>query len=331
MVWRKGALVALWSGCMTRGMQFAELSTFVAVAEEASFTKAAKRLGMSRASLSQAVRGLEEDLGVRLLNRTTRSVAVTDAGQRMLAQLRPLLDGFDAALESVNAFRDKPAGHLRLVTTPGAAKSVLAPVLAKFVAQYPEISVEVVVGTGKSDLVANHFDAGIHRGELVGRDMIAVRITHDYRFVTVASPDYLARHGRPQTPSDLSNHDCIRVRLSGGEIMPWRYVVNDETIEFETHGCIISNDLDLAVSTALEGVGLLYMIEEYVAPMMADGRLVCLLSDFAPANSGLFLFYPSRRQNPAALRALIDFMRRDVQGAAPEKKQLPPVKCPETI
>jgi DNA-binding transcriptional LysR family regulator len=314
-----------------RGTQFAELSAFVAVAEESSFTKAAKRLGMSTASLSQTVRSLEEHLGVRLLNRTTRSVSLTDAGERMLTQLRPLLDGFDAALESVNAFRDKPAGHLRLVVTPPATKFVLAPALAKFLAQYPEITIEVAVSTGAMDLVAGHFDAGIHRRDRVARDMIAVRITHDLRFVTVASPDYVARHGRPQTPADLQHHNCIRLRLGGGDTLPWHYIADDKTIEAETHGSVIVNEADFLVNAAVAGIGVTYIVEEYVAPMIDDGRLVCLLGDYSPTVSGLFLFYPSRRQNPAALRALIDFMRANAQETAKAEQEPRRVKCPETL
>jgi DNA-binding transcriptional LysR family regulator len=298
---------------MMRGTQFAELSAFVAVAEEASFTKAAKRLGMSPAWLSTAVRALEQHIGVRLLNRTTRSVALTDAGERMLALLRPLLDGFDAALDSVNAFRDKPAGHLRLVVTPPAAKFVLAPVLKKFLSQYPEITVEMVIDTGVIDLVAGHFDAGIHRGERLARDMIAVRITHDLRFLTVASPDYVARHGLPQTPSDLRDHNCILLRQSGGEILSWRYIIDGKISQFETHGSVITNDPDWLVQAALDGIGVIHIVEEYVAPMIADGRLLCLLGDYAPTVSGQFLYYPSRRQNPAALRAFIEFMRASAQ------------------
>jgi DNA-binding transcriptional LysR family regulator len=298
-----------------RGTQFAELSAFVAVAEDASFTKAATRLGMSRASLSQSVRALEEGLGVRLLNRTTRSVALTDAGARMLAQLRPLLDGFDAALESVNVFRDNPAGHLRLAVTPPAARFVLGPILAKFMAQYPEISIELVVDSGMTDLVVSHFDAGIHRGELLAQDMIAVRITDDLRFVTVASPNYLARHGQPQKPSDLRNYNCIRLRQSGGEILPWRYVMNAKTVELEVFGSLIVNEPDFLVRSALEDIGVIHIVEEYVEPMIKDGRLICLLETNATTVRGQYLYYPSRRQNPAALRAFIEFMRANTQKA----------------
>jgi DNA-binding transcriptional LysR family regulator len=319
---------ALWSRIM-RVTQFVELSAFVAVAEEMSFTKAAKRLGVSRAHLSQAVRRLEEHLGVRLLNRTTRSVALTEAGQHMLTLLRPLLDGFDGALESANTFRDKPAGHLRLVTTPKAAKFILVPMLAKFLAQYPEISIEVLVDTGLIDLVAGHFDAGIHRGDLLAGDTIAVRVTPDLRFVTVASPAYIARHGRPQTLSDLQNHNCMRLRRSDGEIPPWRYIVDGKTSEFEAHGSVIVNEIDFLVNAALEGLGVTYCEEEYVAPMIADGRLVWLLGEYSPTVSGLFLFYPSRRQNPAALRALIEVMRAN--SIRKQDKEPAQVNCPATF
>jgi DNA-binding transcriptional LysR family regulator len=306
-----------------RGTQFTELSAFATVAEQASFTKAAKRLGLSTATLSQTVRALEERLGVRLLNRTTRSVAPTHAGERLLAQLRPLLDGFDAAIESVNAFRDRPAGHLRLTMPPPVAKFVLAPVLARFLERYPEIVIEISVESGLTDIVAGRFDAGFRRGNLVARDMIAVRVTDDFRHVAVASPDYLARHGRPQTPADLTAHNCIRLRLPDGRFIPWQFVVQGKTVEFEVKGSAIVNDPELVVSAALEGIGITYVVEEYVAPMIADGRLVCLLEDFAPNANGFFLFYPSRRQNPAALQALIEFLRNNLRTSEKMAKELP--------
>src|ERR1700729_1910716 len=194
---------------MMRGTHFAELSAFVAVAEQASFTKAARRLGLSTATLSQTVRALEDHLGVRLLNRTTRSVAPTDAGERLLAQLRPLLDGFDAAIESVNAFREKPAGHLRLSMPPPVARFVLAPILARFLQLYPEIVIETTVESGLKDIVAGDQPAGFRRGNLVTLDMIAVRATNDMHYHVVASPQYLAQLDRPRTPSDLSAHNLI--------------------------------------------------------------------------------------------------------------------------
>ena len=303
-----------------RRSQFAELSAFVAVAEQASFTKAAELLGLSTATLSQTVRTLEEQLGVRLLNRTTRSVAPTDAGERLLMQLRPLLDGFDAAVESVNAFRERPAGHLRLTMPPPVARFVLAPVLARFLEQYPDIVIETTVESTLTDIVAGRYDAGIRRGNLVARDMIAVRVTNDMHYLVVASPEYLALHGRPRTPADLQAHNCIRYRLPGGGFIPWVFVVDGKTVEFDISGSVVViNDPELVISAALEGIGIAYLYEEYVASLVADGRLVSLLDKSAlPITDGFFLFYPSRRQNPAALRALIEFLRLHARkGARP--------------
>jgi DNA-binding transcriptional LysR family regulator len=297
-----------------RGTHFGELSTFVAVAEEASFTKAAKRMGLSTATLSQTVRALEERLGVRLLNRTTRSVAPTEAGERMLRQLRPLLDGFEAAIESVNAFRDRPAGHLRLTVPPPVAKFTLAPILARFLAKYPEITIEISVDAGLTDIVAGRFDAGFRRGNVIARDMIAVRVTDDMRQVAVASPDYVAKHGRPRVPGDLHAHNCIRFRLPGGGFIPWQFVVDGKLAEFDVGGSVIVNEAELGIRTAIAGIGVAYIIEEYVAPMIADGRLVALLDDSVlPRMPGFSLFYPSRRQNPAALQALIEFLRTNLR------------------
>jgi DNA-binding transcriptional LysR family regulator len=298
-----------------RGTQFADLNVFVAVADQASFTKAARLLGLSTATLSQTVRALETQLGVRLLNRTTRSVAPTDAGECLLTQLRPLLDGFDAAIESVNAFREKPAGHLRLTMPPPVARFVLAPVLARFLQQYPEIVIETTVESGLTDIVAGRYDAGLRRGSLVARDMIATRVTNDMHYLVVASPDYVARRGRPQTPADLYTHNCIRYRLPGGGFIPWVFVVDGKTIEFDVKGSVVVvNDPELVISATLEGIGVAYLYEEYVASLVADGRLVSLLDKSAlPVTDGFFLFYPSRRQNPAALRAFIEFLRTELR------------------
>jgi DNA-binding transcriptional LysR family regulator len=266
-----------------RGTQFAELSAFVAVAEQASFTKAAKQIGLSTATLSQTIRALEERLGVRLLNRTTRSVSPTEAGERLLARLRPALDGFADALESINAFRDRPAGHLRLTVPPPVATFVLAPLLASFLSQYPEI---------------------------------AVPITDKLRVAVVASPEYLAQHPRPQTPKDLQTHNCIRLRLGTGGIFPWYFAVDGKGIEFEVEGSLIVNENELAVRAAVDGVGIYYGLEDYVAPMIADGRLVPLLDEWVPPPAdGFYLYYPSRRQNPAALQALIEFLRANLKAS----------------
>ena len=298
---------------MMRGTHFAELSAFVAVAEQASFTNAARHLGLSTATLSQTIRALETRLGVRLLNRTTRSVDPTVAGERLLNQLRPLLDGFDAAIESINAFRDLPTGHLRLTMPPPVARFVLRSVLARFLEQYPDIVIEATVESGLTDIVADRYDAGFRRGNLVARDMIAVRVTDDLHYRVVASPDYVTRHGRPQTPADLHAHNCIRYRLPSGGFIPWLFVADGKLIEFEVSGSlVVINDPELVFNAALQGIGVAYLYEEYVARMIADGRLLSLLDkSVLPVTDGFFLFYPSRRQNSAALRAFIEFLRSD--------------------
>lgn len=228
-------------------------------------------------------------------------------------QLRPLLDGFEAAIESINAFREKPAGHLRLTMPPPVARFVLAPMLARFLQLYPEIIMETTVESGFADIVAGRYDAGFRRGNLVARDMIATRVTNDMHYLVVASPDYVARNGRPQTPADLHAHNCIRYRLPGGGFIPWIFVVGGKTVEFDVVGSVVVvNDPELVISAALEGVGVAYLYEDYVADLVAEGRLVSLLDkSVLPVTDGFFLFYPSRRQNPAALRALIDFLRLD--------------------
>jgi DNA-binding transcriptional LysR family regulator len=295
-----------------RGTEFAEVSAFVAVAENAGFTKAAKRLGVSLASLSQTVRALEERLGVRLLNRTTRSVALTDAGERMLKELRPLLDGFDAVLESVNSFRDKPVGRLRLTVPPPVAKFVLAPVLARFQAQYPGIMMEIIVDSETTDIVASRFDAGFRRANLIARDMIAVRVTDDTRHLVVASPDYLKRRGRLVSPADLQSHNCIRARFPSGDFLPWRFLLDGKTVELQVEGSLIANDPELLISAAVQGIGVVYAIDEYLQPMVKAGSLVSLLDEsYLPTVEGFSLFYPSRRQNPGALQAFIDFLRNE--------------------
>jgi DNA-binding transcriptional LysR family regulator len=300
-----------------RGTRFAELSAFVAVADLGSFTKAAAQLRMSTGALSQTIRGLEESLGVRLLNRTTRSVAPTEAGEQMLTRLRPLLEDFAAVVDSVNAFRDRPAGHVRLTVPPPVASFVLAPLLARFHAQYPEIIIEISVDTALTDIVAGRFDAGIHIGNRVARDMIAVRITEDRHFVVVASPDYLARHPRPETPHDLQAHDCIRVRFAGGIFLPWRFAVESKIVEVDVEGSVIANQTEILIRAGLDGIGLLYIDKNYILPMISAGQLVPLLETWMPPPSdGFFLYYPSRRQNPAALQALIDFLRANLKASS---------------
>src|SRR4029077_11204139 len=256
-----------------RKPELGEMNAFVAVAERRSFAKAAVQLGVSRSRLSETIRGLEDRLGLRLLNRTTRSVAPTAAREPLLARLRPLLNDFDTALDSINAFRDKPAGLLRLTVPPPAANLMLAPLLSRFLAQYPAIDLEISVDAALTDIVAGRFDAGMRTGERVERDMIAVRIGEEIRGVVVAAPDYLARHPRPTTPRELAMHSCIHFRFPSGVIVPWLFEKKGKQAEVAVEGRLTVNDPELAIKAALDGVGVLYTALGYAAPDIRAGRL----------------------------------------------------------
>jgi len=297
-----------------RNPRFDEMSAFAAIAERRSFAKAAVALGMSPSTLSQTIRELEERLGVRLLNRTTRSVAPTEAGERLLERLRPLIADFDAAVDTVRAFRDKPAGLIRLTVPPPAASFVLAPALQRFFAAYPDIQLDISVDITLVDIVASRFDAGIRLSDRIDRDMIAVRISDPIRRVVVAAPSYLARHPAPATPRDLAHHSAIRFRLPGGSFIPWRFQENGKGFEATPEGTLIVNDPDVAVRAALDGVGLLYANWHYVKDGASDGRLMQLFEDWLlPDTDEFFLYYPSRRHVPAPLQALINFLRENLK------------------
>jgi DNA-binding transcriptional LysR family regulator len=309
-------------GYTMRGKRFAELSAFMEVADHGSFTKAAAHLGLSTGSLSQTIRGLEEGLGVRLLNRTTRSVGLTEAGERMLTRLRPLFDEFAAVVDSANAFRDRPVGHLRLTVPPPAASHLIAPLLTRFLAQYPDIALEISVDSTLTDIVAGRYDAGIRAGRRVARDMIAVRVADELRHVVVASPEYLKRHPEPQKPEDLLSHNCIRMRFPSGAFLPWQFSIDGEIVEIEVGGSLILNDAEISVHAALDGAGVLFVWEGYVRPLIAAKRLTPVLEEWLPPPSDpLFLYYPSRRQNPASLQALIDFLRSNLKTTARSRKE----------
>jgi DNA-binding transcriptional LysR family regulator len=293
-----------------RGNGFAEMNAFVAVADHGSFTKAASSLAVSITTVSQSIRALEDRLGVRLLNRTTRSVALTEAGERLLERIRPLLTGFEEALDSVNAFRDKPAGRLRVTVAPPVSRKVLAPLLAEFLERYPDIALEISVDGAITDIVAAKFDAGIRIGNRLDRDMIAIRIMDGMNFVAVASPDYLTRHGSPSAPRDLAAYNCIRLRLPDGTLLPWRFTEDGDAFEVEVEGSVVVNDGDLALRAALDGVGIHYALTDCVVPLIAEGRLVALLDNHTPPpTEPFFLYYPSRRQNTVALQVFIDCLR----------------------
>jgi len=296
-----------------RGPELAEMNAFIAVAQRRSFATAAVQLGVSRSRLSETIRELEGRLGVRLLNRTTRSVAPTVAGERLLAQIRPLLADFDAVLDSINAFRDKPAGLLRLTVPPPVASFMLAPLLSRFLDKYPAIDLEISVDGALTDIVAGRFDAGMRAGDRVERDMIAVRIGEEIRSVVVAAPEYLARHKRPTTPCDLGAHNCIRFRFPSGVIVPWQFEKKGRQVEAAVEGRLTVNDPELAVRAALDGVGVLYTALGYAAPEINAGRLVPLLEDWRTPAAAIFLYYPGRRQVPVPLQAFIEFLREKLR------------------
>jgi DNA-binding transcriptional LysR family regulator len=296
---------------MSSRLQLAELTAFVAVAEHLSFTRAAAQAGIALPTMSQTIRSLEERLGVRLFNRTTRSVALTEAGERLLGEIQPIVTGIDQALESVNLFRDKPIGTLRLAVSRPTATRRLAPLIQPFLAEYPAIRLEVVVDDSVRDLVSGRFDAGIHVGQRVQRDMTALRLADDFRMLTVASPAYLRRQRPPSQPKDLHQHNCIRYRLPwDGTIQPWIFDKGRKETEIAVEGSLIVNDLDLQLSAALDGVGVTYMAEPLAAPYLAQGTLVAVLEEWSGTLPGVFLYYPSRRQTPVPLRVFLDFIKK---------------------
>lgn len=287
------------------------LAAFAVVADERSFTRAAVRLGVSTSAVSHSIRALEERLGVRLLARTTRTVAPTDAGQRLLAQLRPALDEIEAALTEVGRFRDKPAGTIRLIAPPIAVAMTVSPKLAKFTRDYPDVAVDITAeDDSRRDLIAARFDAGIHLGEFLQRDMVAVRVTGEQRAAIVAAPTYFESHPKPKTPRDLTAHRCIRYRMgAGGAVYRWEFEKRGKPITVSVSGPLIVNDVELTLRAALDGVGLAFALEEHAAEHIARGELVRVLEDWCPPFDGFFLYYPSRRQQPAALQAFVDALR----------------------
>jgi len=296
---------------------FAETSAFVAVLDQKSFSKAARHLNLSPPRISEMVRQLEERLGVRLIERTTRSVAPTLAGERLLARLRPVLDDYRAALDLVNDFREKPAGIVRLTVAPPVAYLGLMANISRFLVAYPEIRVEISSDSSLTDIVAGRFDAGIRHAERLERDMIAVRISNEVPVVTVAAPSYIARRGRPQTPRDLAEHDCIQIRFGSGALISWRLRMTRRVIEVPIEGRLIVNDDRMALQAVAEGAGLLQMPLSSVEQELATKRLVSVLDDFQPPPlAGFFLFYPSRRQVRPALKVLVDFLRKRDRRAA---------------
>lgn len=293
-----------------RGAEFSELRAFAAVAQERSFRKAAARIGVTPSALSHIVRALEERLSAKLLHRTTRSVAPTEAGSVLLSRLVPAMAEIEEAVSEVGVFSDRPRGRLRLNLPRLAAEAVLIPKIGEFAKLYPDIALDLVIDDSMTDIVADGFDAGIRSGADVHGDMIAVRLTPDLRVAVVASPAYLALHRVPVTPHELRDHRCINYRWAhDGSVYRWRFRRGDEALEVRIEAAITVNDTNIIIGAALAGAGFAFMLEDVVAEHIAAGRLVRVLDEWCQPGSGFHLYYSGRRHMSAPLRALIDFLR----------------------
>lgn len=293
-----------------RREELVDLNAFLVVAEEQSFTRAAARLSTSQSSLSHTIRRLETRLGVRLLTRTTRSVAATHAGERLLGTLRPAFDSIGSELASIRDLRDRPAGTIRITAAEHAAVTILWPALERLLPDYPDIHIEISIDSGLRDIVSERFDAGVRLGEAVAKDMIAVAISPDVRMIVVGAPSYFATRPIPQTPHDLANHQCINLRLqSSGALYPWELEKGGRELRVRVEGQLAFNDVNMIVRAATSGFGLGFVMEDRVQEELADGRLIRVLDDWCPPFSGYHLYYPSRRQPSAAFSLLVDALR----------------------
>ncbi|MEA4837505.1 MAG: LysR family transcriptional regulator [Rhodospirillaceae bacterium] len=287
-----------------------DLNAFVVVAEEGSFTRAAARLGVSQSALSQTVRNLEERVGIRLLNRTTRNVSPTEAGERLLSDVTPALEQIDRGFAQLGSLRERPSGTIRLSADEYAIQSLLWPALERFLVEFPEISVELVTDYGRTDIVRERFDAGVRRGKLVSKDMIAQRIGPDIPMVVVGAPSCFSERERPKRPQDLSDHVCINLRLpTHGEFFAWTFSKGGKDLRVTTQGRLVFTSVVQVRQACLAGFGLAYLPLDFVAGHLADGELVEVLADWRKTFEGYHLYYPSRRQHPSALAALIGALR----------------------
>jgi DNA-binding transcriptional LysR family regulator len=293
-----------------RRMNVNDLIAFVAVARDRSFTKAAKKLGLSQSALSHTIRGLEERLRLRLLTRTTRSVSPTEAGERLLARVGSRFEEIEAELEALTELRDKPAGTIRITATENAADTILLPKLAKFLPQYPDIHVEIVIDYGLTDIVAQRYDAGVRSGEQVAKDMIAVRIGPDMRMAIVGAPSYFEKRPAPKKPQDLTEHNCVNLRLPvHGGLYAWELEKGGRDLRVRVDGQLVLNATSPMLNAALAGVGLAYVPEDMALPYIDAGRLKRVLEDWCEPYTGYHLYYASRRQPSAAFALLVEALR----------------------
>src|SRR5437870_5518011 len=289
---------------------FNDLIAFLAVARERSFTRAAAKLGVSQSALSHAISGLEARLGLRLLTRTTRSVSPTEAGERLLLTVGHRFEEIEAELEALTELREKPAGTIRITAIDYVADTILWPKLVKFLPEYPDIKVEITVDYGLTDIVAQRYDAGVRSGEQVAKDMIAVRIGPDMRMAVVGAPSYFAKRSPPKKPQDLTDHNCISLRLpTYGGLYAWEFEKGGRELKVRVEGQLVLNGTMQMLNAALAGFGLAYLPEDLAQPHLAKGLLKRVLEDWCPTYSGYHLYYPSRRQPSAAFALLVDALR----------------------
>lgn len=288
--------------------QLPAVAAFARVAQHASFSKAAATLGVSPSALSQTIRALEDRIGMRLLNRTTRRVGVTEAGALFLQRVLPALDQFTAAFTELDELRGRPTGTLRVSLPRIAMTTIVVPLLRDFCGAYPQIRLELIADDRFVDLIGEGFDAGIRLGERLGQDMIAVRATREQRIAVVGSPEYFERHPKPLQPADLHQHRCLRFRFSSGVIYRWEFGQAGQEFEIDVDGPLICNDNALMQAAAKQGVGLAHLMEDLVREDLARGALIRVLDDWCPPFPGFYLYYPSRAQMPLKLRVLIDFL-----------------------
>jgi DNA-binding transcriptional LysR family regulator len=310
-----------------RRADLADLAAFVAVADTLNFRVAATRLGVTPSALSHTMRHLEERLGIRLLHRTTRSVALTDAGLRLFDRLRPALEEVSEALADLKAEEAHPFGRLRLHVTHLAGAAVIAPLWQRFLSVFPDVQLEIHTAETPVDIVANGFDAGIGPKDWAAADMIAVRVMGPARVAVVGAPAYFTRQHPPRTPDDLADHNCVQYRRAEGAVFEWPFARDGKSLRVSPDGRVMVNDADLAVRAAVDGLGIAYTIEALAEPFLRSGQLVRVLEDWSPAFDGLYLFYPGHRQVPAALRGLIDMLHAARRGV-PEQS---PLEIPHAV
>lgn len=290
--------------------ELSDLSAFLAVAEEQSFTRAAARLGVSQSALSHTIRRLEERLGIRLLTRTTRNVSTTEAGKRLLDTIHPAIDSIRRQLDDLGELRDRPSGTIRITTSEHAAQTVLWPTIDRFLFEYPDVHIELNAESSLTDIVAEGFDAGVRLGEQVAKDMIAVRIGPQLRMAVIAAPSYLAAHGAPKTPHDLTGHKCINLRMrSSGGLYVWEFEKNAKAVNVRVDGQVTLNSIPLMLEAVRSGHGLAYVMEDRAESMIGSGAVTRLLENWSPWFDGYHLYYPSRRQPTPAFSLLVEALR----------------------